>query len=123
VGLHLYYQEGDAGIDSCRCHHLLESNVSAESDAMEKFVGILNNMVKEDPFAIYRTWEPTDVDPEIFKNYEVMFNGQYGTDTGRKRFKVKCLRCGELLHHSTTCPSPYIRDHENNCVVLAYETD
>lgn len=65
--------------------------------------------------SIYIDWEPANEDAAVLAHYEVKFNGQYGCDSGRKRFVVKCLRCGELLHSSTTWPSSYIKDHEKTC--------
>lgn len=39
---------------------------------------------------------------------------EVGFDTGRTRFAITCLGCGELLHEATTSPDAYARRHRHD---------
>lgn len=45
------------------------------------------------------------------RRFLVTPTGGTGIHTGRDRFRVDCLSCGELLHESTTGPSARVRNH------------
>ena len=62
--------------------------------------------------SMYESWEPEDLPEEYRGNYEIEFSGHYGGDSGRRRFKVKCLRCEQIVHENTTSPNCVIKDHE-----------
>lgn len=56
---------------------------------------------------------PSDeVDAQWLERYEVKHTGLYGSDSGRKRYFVKCKECNEVLHSNTTGPTSHIKDHE-----------
>jgi len=47
-------------------------------------------------------------------DYSVEPTGDTGPHTGRGRFRVECVACGEELHRNTTGPSSRIRDHHRH---------
>lgn len=53
-----------------------------------------------------------EVDSKWLQRYEVKFTGDYGCDSGRKRYFVKCKECNQLLHSNTTGPTSHIKMHE-----------
>lgn len=65
---------------------------------------------------IYESWTPDDLPKYLKQFYSIEFANQHGCDTGRKRFKVTCLRCSKVLHEATTGPNEYVKQHETECV-------
>jgi hypothetical protein len=68
------------------------------------------------PTSIYSSDGPLDM--EQTKPFEVggvwlraLPSGDLGPSTGRDRYKVKCLTCGEVLHPSTTSATIRCLDH------------
>jgi hypothetical protein len=41
----------------------------------------------------------------------VTATAQVGWNTGRRRYRVECLTCGEVVHVATTGPHWNMRDH------------
>lgn len=64
--------------------------------------------------SIYTSWSQEYMPKHLATFYECTPNG-FGSDTFRTRFQVKCLRCQKIIHHSTTWPTHYIKDHELEC--------
>lgn len=62
----------------------------------------------------YESWGEEDFPKEIKRErYEITPSGEEGWNTLRTKFKVTCIECNEELHPSTTWPSHYAEQHEN----------
>lgn len=44
-------------------------------------------------------------------HFRVTATGKLGVDTGRRRYRVECLSCGEIVHEATTGAHANIRYH------------
>ena len=47
--------------------------------------------------------------------FRVSPTAEVSFDTGRTRFAITCLACGEELHHATTRPDAYAQRHARRC--------
>jgi hypothetical protein len=45
---------------------------------------------------------------------QVVPTNKFGCDTRRRRYRVECLTCNELLHAATTSPRAYLDPHLND---------
>lgn len=43
--------------------------------------------------------------------FRIRNTGEFAIHTGRARYSVKCLRCGEVVHEGTTGPLQMARMH------------
>lgn len=59
-----------------------------------------------------QSFDPSTMPPHIAKRYEVTETGDFGANSGRKRFRVYCRQCKKVLHENTTGPQERIKDHE-----------
>lgn len=64
---------------------------------------------------IYESWNYDRLSDKQAEQYEVTYTGDFGLNSFRDKFSVKCMICGELLHENTTNPSAYIEIHEKAC--------
>ena len=46
------------------------------------------------------------------RRYRIEGVNQFGIHSNRRRYRVQCLECGEVLHESTTGPICWIEQHE-----------
>lgn len=58
------------------------------------------------------SFDPSSMTAEQAARYEVSETGDFGVDSGRKRFRVMCRECGMVLHGNTTGPEHYIEQHD-----------
>ncbi len=56
------------------------------------------------------SWDRSDLDPEILKNFEIMSVGESFYSL-RTTFSVKCLKCGKTIHKRTNNPTWHINIH------------
>ena len=68
--------------------------------------------------SVYESWTLENLVKELHSKYEINSNGDFGSYSGRDRFLIKCLKCGEVIHPSTTYPTYYIECHEEKCCGL-----
>ena len=62
----------------------------------------------------YDSWHPSDMAPSLLEKYEIVATGDFGRDTFRDRFHVKCRICNKVLHENTTAPDFYINMHQKD---------
>lgn len=65
---------------------------------------------------MFVSWRFDELTPDQALRYEVKDSGGTGIHSGRTRFSVKCVGCGEVLHQGTTNPSSYIKQHDKLCL-------
>jgi len=61
---------------------------------------------------VFKTWTYDDLPPHLRDQYLCERTGEYGSYSGRDRFKVTCKKCGALVHAGTTGPTSWIGRHE-----------
>lgn len=44
--------------------------------------------------------------------YEFRGTEEFGIDTGRRRYRVTCLKCGRVVHPATTGPEVMAAQHD-----------
>ena len=75
-----------------------------------QILGTSSKSVLEDDVADLREGQSRDY-PDGGHHFRVTATAQLGVDTGRRRYRVECLSCGEVVHEATTGAHANIRFH------------
>lgn len=75
-----------------------------------QILGTSNRSVFEDDMPELREGQSHDyaIDGHHLR---VMTTGELGCDTGRRRYRVECLTCGEVVHEATTGAHANMKSH------------
>lgn len=61
-----------------------------------------------------KNFDKESLSEELKSRYQINETGEFGCDSGRKRFEVVCNQCNMVVHNNTTCPASQIKYHEQN---------
>ena len=59
-----------------------------------------------------KSFDKESLSEELKSRYQINETGDFGCDSGRKRFEVVCSECNMVVHSNTTCPASQIKYHE-----------
>jgi hypothetical protein len=75
-----------------------------------QILGMSNRSIFEDAMPELREGESRDFAIEDH-HMRVTATNELGCDTGRRRYRVECLSCGEVVHAATTGPQWNMKHH------------